>query len=863
MMNWVNRRFVSIVLVVLLVVASATFVGCGINVEDDKTTSDMESISKNNLLDADSSVNIWWDGTPGSDYIDINISKDEEMFRQYFMMRNNTDKKIVVTIKFYMFNDNSNREEKIKLYPNSTKKSFVDLNIVNFILKDMSNGNKLGPKLGKTGPRIEFLTDSSDTIILSTRVFVYDPEIEIDWGGLPRYMNLEYSDRIQKTLTVTNNGTSGKCVSLWEMREKCSSYSTEFWPRFDIPKRIEPGETISYDYEIFYRDDKNCDCEKGLFRIFVSVDNKYEYFRNCLTSVENTCQNWITKWKGSPDQKTKEINISPGEIVETTVMLTNPCDKDRILNLKLHKPTKSFIFSFPEEEYKVPAKGTIEIPLTIEIHHDEGNFVSRYSLDMDFLKKYGAKSSHPLKLDINFDFKAMGKERFKTKLGLPFSELKNKNLYKIQRIYNDNILLFQSGIELGSRRGINNILPLLICIDTNSGDILWNFYDKNINYCVWSKQIKNKLFLKAGSIKEYSGYFNFTSYDSASDIVCINLDNGNLISKNYVEGISFTIYPDDGIYFFSNKMNESDDNNPICSRIDVETGEKTDYFDGSLNVMSIIRGGTDFRFDNGNIFDEEREKKASIKRLDSNTGEIIWEITDKYEFNQILSYYQVMEDKPSTWYVSCFHDCSDYIGKRLQLAEKFIYYVFSEKLEVESLYDAGYVISCDGIGCIDSETGEILWENRDMGRIVLHDGDSNAISEDNNLFFNYDGKKIINISKVTGETINYDSKKYRIKGDEFSMHLYPNTNNFYLKNFEVHSMKRKINKEAEGLSSIAIEYRQSINNSENRDTVCVIVFGPEDFAQTLYCEHYNYITDENCIYALFDNMVVCYEKQGD
>jgi len=150
-----------------------------------------------------------------------------------------------------------------------------------------------------------------------------------------------------------------------------------------------------------------------------------------------------------------------------------------------------------------------------------------------------------------------------------------------------------------------------------------------------------------------------------------------------------------------------------------------------------------------------------------------------------------------------------------------------------------------------------------MGRIVLHDGDSNAISEDNNLFFNYDGKKIINISKVTGETINYDSKKYRIKGDEFSMHLYPNTNNFYLKNFEVHSMKQKINKEAEGLSSIAIEYRQSINNSENRDTVCVIVFGPEDFAQTLYCEHYNYITDENCIYALFDNMVVCYEKQGE
>ncbi len=829
MMNWVSRRFVSIVLVVLLVVVSATFVGCSTNNGEDIILSDSES-DELFLLDSEEVLSVWWDGTPGAVKVYLNAQMDQITTKQHFFLRNNTDKKIVVNVECANFESAILGNNKITLKPNQVKKSFVEF--------DPNLAKKTENSLGADGPDLDFTFESNteDTKkSLCICVSQNDPDISIKWDETEDYNQMDYSDKITKSLTVTNNGATDKSIKIY----KPANHKGEYYSR-EQKHKIEPGQSLSFDYDIFYA---NCDCECGQGEYVILIESDSFYHSNQIFTKLGDNQDWITKWKDNPDQKIKEINISPGEIIETTIMLTNPCDKGRIFRPKLFKATRLFNFSFPEEEYKVSANSVIEIPLSISVNPEERNFVSGYSVDVDFLKKYGAKSSYPLKLDINFDFKTVGKERFKTKLGLPVKELENTN-YKILFIHKNYLIVSQ--LDFNGREDYdiaNKNIPLLICVDTNSGEILWDFYDKDITSSIWYNRIGNKLYFKT------IGNRGADFYDASGDFYCINLDNGNVVYKTNVQGSNILFNPDDGFYFVVPAW--VDEEKSSYSRIDLETGEKTDHIGEQSEVLSIIRG-TDYRFIDGNLYNDEPKKSASIRKIDTSTGEIVWEISDNYEYNQIFDYSVIKDDQPALWRLGGCEGVFWYTGARLQIPDKYIYYVFGKDAEIEEYVEGFYSIVCDGIGCINSETGEIIWENTDMGKFKVSDGIPTT---------KFDEKVIRNtVSKKTGETIEEKSDETETNSDESFFYSRPYRQQIQ---FQVNRLSRKINKEDEGLSSIAIEYKKRINVNDYKfgDSVYTMIFGPEDFTNTLCRGYENYVIGEDCMYALFDNMVVCYEKQ--
>ncbi len=584
--------------------------------------------------------------------------------------------------------------------------------------------------------------------------------------------------------------------------------------------------------------------------------------------IQPTCDDWITTWKDDPSSNLKKVSLQNFDEVTMIISVMNPCKEKRTLYPDIYeKPRRDLEFKFDNESYEIEPGETVDIPLTVSITPDVESFLEEYTIYIDLLKKQGLKSSNPLKLQIDYSFAQIGKERFCTRL-IPMSNEKQHNrIYNFFHINDSQVVLSNFQLAPGAdwmfyTKGV----PFLRSIDTKTGEVQWEYFPDDLPAPMWYKIIDNKLYLKTHG----SDPNNFSFEDS--EFISINLKDGKNIFRHNIKRTTIYHVPNEAFYFVDGFGEEESGNTYV--QVGVKSGGcfyKNDF----SQVYKTLENGVDIRFiDNGENYESD-ERKVTIKRVDPETNQTLWQIDDRYKYAVPFSYrFNHPSPQPSVWHLKggeaglFYGDCMWFYTP-----QKYEYFAYSNNTEFGGLGEGNFMAYCDGVGCLDIENGKIVWEQDGFGRFqVLNGLPISTFFEDKLIIsrteFNEEKQEKewpnYYISKKTGEILD------RVVSDCTSKYNSPDPGGFeyyipigdYYSPEQYHIRHLYIKKDwsSNDFEQYAVRFIKQEKNFEDRKVHYQLVLNPEDFNTENFAE-ISYIDGGNCIYFILDDVLYCFDKE--
>ncbi len=665
-----GKKFIILILAVLFVV-----LGCGEKAPDSDT-------SELFLLDESGSFSVWWDGTPGAKGIQYNISSDVEVIEMFFLVKNNSDKKINLELSCKNIEEVEFEETKLNLKPEQMKKLYVSFPVSSLLTEKLI--------LGQEGPEISIQDKlSEEEIILRSCIQKNDPDLLVEWEKTEPLIDLDYSEIIKNHVKITNISEITKEIYMYSPQKLSGDYTQD-----KTYITLEPGEDITHEYDVYYVKYIHKGNKDSFDSHTLILESDGYFFSNQIFTRLSDCQDWEFKWLDSPDIDALKMDITDFESFSLDIEIINPCDRERVF-----KPEKQYVRSilarFENEEYKIPANSSVKTKLNISIAGSDIQINKKSVIEFNFLKEYGHRNRQDFSLTLDYRPKLIGKPEHATNFILPENKYWwSKTHYKVI----DNIILLSGfsrvvGIYPPSQKNLDSQIS---CFDLNSGSLLWTFSDDTIKNALWYEVFGESLYL-LGSV---GGSYN----DTQQKLYSIDMSSGQVNFETETFPIAKRIAMHDKKTLIFENFDYWDGKHSFF-KVNMETGELES---GKVEPKELQTPTGAFNYKINNF-----DKKTSIVKSDG-TGSTIWETPLDHDFGFIIDYsLKATSHKNSYWFYQV--EISDdelrsYEGSfsKLDDSEK-IYYLFVDNDPNEYCCESNG-ISFDGIGCINKENGEILWE---------------------------------------------------------------------------------------------------------------------------------------------------------
>ncbi|MEZ4812728.1 MAG: hypothetical protein R2883_04470, partial [Caldisericia bacterium] len=321
----------------------------------------------------------------------------------------------------------------------------------------------------------------------------------------------------------------------------------------------------------------------------------------------------------------------------------------------------------------------------------------------------------------------------------------------------------------------------IIKLDINSGEINWELEIDDL-FLLWSMQIVDQyLYLFSFDLREFD-YYNQNGEEKYAinpknmyGFYCIDLRNGKLkwySPEKNMKPYSIYINPGDGLYY--NELIKGEFKGKGLKRIDFETGEVSEL-KSDLEPHTYLNENVYYTVSNemwdsttNQRWSSKCNKVASIEKIDLSTQERLWRSNKKYCYAYLL-------DKKATdtakskhpvyvYYDPTYIEGPEYYTKIMPIRNDKVFFAFGNGGEFKEGCEGYLEITLEGIGCLDSETGKVLWENTELDEYYYYVG--NIIADFGNDYIVFGDTKY---SMEDGHLIEKDFKSHGNNWDRGSV----------------------------------------------------------------------------------------------
>ncbi len=690
-------RFISISIIVV-VSATSAFCGCG---KDMIEADDERLLAKYPLLNLDDPISIWWEGTQGESCFFMNVIYNQEIYKHEFFIRNNTEKPLDIAL----YKDSYNKIA-LTIEPFDIYSSYVEFIPAYRVLYDQFKRNEV-LMFGGKGPKVSVKLNKEKVFKASidSLIFVNDPDVDVFWGNIPNSTIMDVGESKPMKVIISNRSDETKNVALCTSRKKRNSVGRV---RFDEKRFVlRPNKDLCLDYDIFKPFNKEESGFSDSFYIFLTID-EYQYSRKVLVSHYD-CIDWIFQWPENSENKTLKLEIGIYETKSVKMMITNHCDRERVLIPNIIR-NNNCIIKAEKENYYFKPNSTMQINLDVEFITDS-NILESSDIEIDLLEMPKNKDDqNPLTITITPKISKRTNSRYK--ITLP-EVMKSNNYMILSKPLNDRMIV--TNAKQYEERYFSSYYfedPLSIyCFDINTGEKLW-YYHSNQKMVVACSFINNNyLLLNTINFDEAKDYYGL---GTLSHLYCLDIRTGNKVwHKEQDHCLSCVITKNNELRYI--QFNESHQRRVHC--INLETGDTiySRIFPEHANITDKPTDGYYYYFSQAsdstkqpsyncdNSYPSSLNKPYSLKKYDITSNKIVKEseliyheasvIVDSSEvdYDQILIYsndvqYKYQETERIIYAYGCFvKHYTDCIGPCE--SSKIIGFACADKNDLSTIWD--------------------------------------------------------------------------------------------------------------------------------------------------------------------------------